>query len=135
LEVECGVRIENIEWRVHGNHLPLVFQRVKRTLVVSAIANTPQNTTSMECCLFFLQSIDQKTEQQCDLLFVRRKGLSREIGRHIWKNLSTKLLEKSPCSSNRRNICAVCQRLAEEVSCKEEIPRIETKARVETGNS
>ena len=41
------------------------------------------------------------------------------MGGHIWKHLSMGLLEKLPCSSNRRNICAVCSRPAEEGSCWE----------------
>lgn len=128
------MRIKTVGWRSPWKTSARSVQRVKRTLIVSAIAKAPQNTTSMEYCLFFLQSIDQKPEQQSDLLFVRRKGLSREMGEHIWKYLSTKLLEKSPCSSNRRNICAVCNWLAEEEgSCREENRIIKTKARVETG--
>lgn len=100
------MRIKTLGGEVLGKHLPVVFQRVKRTLIMCAIAKAPQNTTSIECCLFFIQSVDQKPEQPRDLLFVRRKGLSREVGEHIWKYLSMKLLEKSPCSNNRRNICA-----------------------------
>lgn len=100
------MRIKTVGWRSPWKTSASSVSKSEDNTYYVCYCQSPPKHNINRVLFVFIQSIDQKPEQPRDLLFVRRKGLSKEVGEHIWKYLSMKLLEKSPCSSNRRNICA-----------------------------